>query len=417
MKNKKALHFFIILTLLVVSGCSSSSRFNSDNDNNSGRFYSPSSAASDYIRVLMEDPANYYTWTVEEPVVLSVDGKPKAIVSEDNRVKFLPSGNSVEVSINGNVFDGDVINFTSRENNGRIKFNGKNYRGSIKVKVDNGQLVFVNSLSLEDYLKGVLPLEMPAGKGTENYEALKAFAICARTYSLNKLNENKNAFDVYIDTRDQVYGGLNSEKDITNKAVDATAGQVLTYNGKPAVTFYSAACGGHTENVKNVLNAGGDLPYLEGVKDGDEPYCSIAPGFEWTQTYSEDEFINRLKNAGLISGTDYKIESIEVVSRFESGRVNELKITLSLDGDEKDVSVFGNNIRSVIRTSDNRGILRSTMFDISYDDGTVTINGKGNGHGVGLCQWGTIYLSHEGWNYKDILNHYFPGTEIENIRR
>ena len=369
------------------------------------------------IRVLLENPTNYFTWTVEEPVIVSVDGITKAIVNSGNNLRFGPEGDETEVSINRRNFSGKEIRISSKDNKNSIEFKGKVYRGSIKIKTNNGQLVFVNSLSLEDYLKGVLPLEMPAGKGNENFEALKAFAICARTYSINKMDENKLSFDVYLDTRDQVYGGFNSEKEITNKAVNATMGEILTFKGKPAVTFYSASCGGHTENIKNVFNTAGDLPYLSGVKDGDEPYCSITPRFNWEETYSENQFINRLINSGLISGSDFNIENIEVASRFESGRVNELRITLSSDGDEKEVSIFGNNIRSVIRTSDNKGILRSTMFYISYEDDTVTITGKGYGHGVGLCQWGSIDLSHEGWNYKSILNHYFPGTEIERIKK
>jgi len=414
MKNQR--HYFYILfiiSLTVVAGCSSSSRFTSNNDSEPGT----NTSEGNSIRVLLENPTNYFNWTVEEPVIVSVDGITKAVVNSGNNLRFGSDGDETEVSINRRNFSGKEIRISSNDNKNSIEFKGKVYRGSIKIRTNNGQLVFVNSLSLEEYLKGVLPLEMPAGNGNENIEALKAFAICARTYSINKMDENKLSFDLYLDTRDQVYGGLNSEKEITNKAVDETRGEILTFKGKPAVTFYSASCGGHTENVKNVFNTVGDLPYLSGVKDGDEPYCSITPRFNWEETYSENQFVNRLTNAGLISGSDFNIENIVVASRFESGRVNELRITLSSDGDEKKVSIFGNIIRSVIRTSNSKGILRSTMFDISYDDGTVTITGKGYGHGVGLCQWGCIDLSHEGWNYKSILNHYFPGTEIERIKK
>jgi stage II sporulation protein D len=417
---KKQQHYFYILFIIlisVVSGCSSSSRFTSDNDNYNYNEPGRDAFEGNSIRVLLDNPTNYFTWPVEEPVIVSVDGITKAIVNSGNNLRFGSDGDEAEVSISRRNFSGKEIRISSKENSNRIIFKGKAYRGSIKIRANNGQLVFVNSLSLEDYLKGVIPLEMPAGKGNENYEALKAFAICARTYSINKMDENKQSFDVYLDTRDQVYGGLNSEKEITNKAVDETRGEILSFNGKPAITFYSASCGGHTEDVKNVFNTTGDLPYLGGVKDGDEPYCSITPGFNWEETYAEDQFISRLKNAGLINGSDFNLESIEVASRFESGRVNELRITLSSNGDDKEVSIFGNNIRGVIRTSNNKGILRSTMFDISFEDGTVTIKGKGYGHGVGLCQWGCIDLSHEGWNYRSILNHYFPGTKIERIKK
>lgn len=419
LKIKSLLKHSIVLFILI-SGCSGSARFTSENDTNNRT--KDNSADESYeanaIRVLMDNPAEYFSWGVEEPVFLFVDGKKSAVVNEGNNFRFTADGNEVNLIINDKNFNGKSISFTSKESSTGIKFKGKNYRGAIKIIAFNNQLTIVNSLSLEDYLKGVLPLEMPVGKNNENFEALKAFAICARTYSFNKLNENKNTFDVFIDTRDQVYGGKNSEKEISNKAVNETRGEILTYKGGPAITFYSASCGGHTENVRNVftfVKAG--APYLEGVVDGEEPYCSITPRFEWEEKYSEEVFIQRLKNAGLINNTGYNISDVEVASRFESGRVNELKITLgSNDSDDKVVSVFGNNIRSVIRTGDDRGILRSAMFEINKNsDGEITINGKGYGHGVGLCQWGTIYLSHEGWNFKNILDHYFPGTSIEQI--
>ena len=413
MKRYFSLFYFLIIIAFIITGCSSSPRFTSRGDNNFGG----SSTDINAIRVLMDNPSSYFTWTIESAVNVSIDNKPAAIVNPGNEVELSPDGNNVNMKISGRSFSGKVINFSPREN--LIRFKGHSYRGTIKVFADNNLLSVVNSLSLEDYLKGVLPLEMPTGNNNENYEALKAFAICARTYSLNKLSENKTTFDVYIDTRDQVYGGVESEKEITNRAVDETRDLILTYNGQPAVTYYSAACGGHTENVKDVFPTNGkDLPYLSGVKDGDEPYCSIAPKFNWVEEYTEQTFLSRLKAAGQIDNINYEIDDIQVASRFESGRVNELDITLkSADGDDKIVSLYGNNIRSVIRNANNSGILRSNLFDISLNDGTVTITGKGNGHGVGLCQWGSIYLSRIGWNYKDILSHYFPGTQISNIKR
>ncbi len=415
MKSFSGFILYFIIIAFLISGCSSSSRFTSRNDNSS---VTGSAAESSQIRVLMNEPSYFFTWTVESPVIVSADNRTIAVINIGNKIEFVPDGSDVNLHISDNKFSGKIISLSPKDSD-KIKFNGRYYRGAIKFFADNNLLSIVNSLPLEDYLKGVLPLEMPSGKGNENFEALKAFAICARTYALNKLKENKTTFDIYIDTRDQVYGGVEIEKDITNKAVDDTRGLILTYNGQPALTFYSAACGGHTENVKNVFASGRtDLPYLAGVRDGDEPYCSIAPRFQWQEKYTQDVFISRLQSAGLIDNTDYRIENIEAASRFESGRVNELRITLkSGNGDDKTVSVYGNNIRSVIRTADNKNILRSNLFNISTDEnGEVTINGRGYGHGVGLCQWGSIYLSREGWSYQEILSHYFPGTDIQKIR-
>lgn len=157
-----------------------------------------------------------------------------------------------------------------------------------------------------------------------------------------------------------------------------------------------------------------NAPYLQSIKDGDEPLCSISPRFSWTDFYSETEFIQRLRIAGFVSGFAWKLDTIIVNSRFKSGRVNELQITLKDDEDKvKVVKINGNNIRSIIRNSDNSAILNSNFFDIRKgENDNVTIIGKGYGHGVGLCQFGAINLSRMGKDYNYILSHYYPGTKV-----
>jgi stage II sporulation protein D len=248
-------------------------------------------------------------------------------------------------------------------------------------------------------------------------EALKAFAICARTYAVNKLKSSNGVFDIYIDTRDQVYSGEDSEKRLANRAVDETAGMILTYNNAPAKVFYHAACGGYTENAKYVFGLK-NIPYLQGVKDGDPPNCSIANNFNWVEKYPENVFIERLRALTFIGNNQFSLKDVSIKSRDESGRVSLLEITLlSDDNEEKTIRLEGNKIRSTIRTANNSDILRSTMFDISVDDDkTVTITGKGNGHGVGLCQWGAIHQSIDGKDYRDILSFYFPGTEVGRLK-
>jgi len=274
----------------------------------------------------------------------------------------------------------------------------------------------INHVDIESYIKGVIPKEMPLGKGEENFEALKAFAICARTYTLMKMKREKN-FDLYIDTRDQVYGGVDVEKLISNKAVDETKDLILTYNNKPAIVFYHSTCGGKTEDVKNIFGID-TAYYLSGVDDGINPYCSISPSFEWEEVFSSSLFIERLKLAGLVDSLFDVLENIYIVNRFESGRVNELRIELSSSetGEKKSISLFGNNIRGIIRTANNKSILKSIWFDLTLDENkNVIIHGKGYGHGVGLCQWGAVSQSRAGIKFKEILSHYFPGTEISYL--
>jgi stage II sporulation protein D len=105
------------------------------------------------------------------------------------------------------------------------------------------------------------------------------------------------------------------------------------------------------------------------------------------------------------------VDDIYISSRFESGRVNELEIILSGDTGRKEVLLYGNDLRWRIRTAKNNSVLWSTLFNVERSGNEITLNGKGFGHGVGLCQWGAIGQSRQGKNYKQILAHYFPGTE------
>ncbi len=227
-----------------------------------------------------------------------------------------------------------------------------------------------------------------------------------------KLSEGRLLFDIYADTRDQVFGGSGKGNQLSDKAVDETKGMILTYDGNPAIIYYHSTCGGMTENVKNVFGKK-DLPYLRGIKDGDIAYCKESPRFSWEENYSPRTFINRLYNAKLITDTNYELKKIHIASRFESGRINELQILLNdKKNNPKMLSIYGNGIRSIIRNSDNSSILRSTACNITFNGSNITITGNGFGHGVGLCQWGSMYLSAHGKNYEQILSHYYPGTTI-----
>jgi stage II sporulation protein D len=268
---------------------------------------------------------------------------------------------------------------------------------------------------MEDYVKGVLAKEMPLGKNEENFEALKSLAICIRTYAVKKMKDGKIYFDLYADTRDQVYGGADAESPISNKAVEETKSMILKYNGSKAIIFYHSTCGGKTESSQNVFTKE-SVPYLAGIEDGSEPFCKISSRYEWTETYSREIIIDRLKSYSILSNEKYVLEDISILSRFDSGRVNEMEIIVaSENGEKKSIIIKGNEIRSIIRTADGKNILWSTLFDLTLNSNNVKLSGKGYGHGVGLCQWGAIALSRKGWNYEEILNHYYPGTEIGNL--
>ena len=402
------LNYFTLITITIFVGCSSTKRFSSDDDYNFN--------SSEKIRVLLDNSESDLTISVNDLVLISDENELLAKVNNGNKLRFSVLSEKVNLAIGEKEFISKIFFIKPPTENGIIKINDKKYRGRILVTIYDSEIIIVNQIGLEDYVKGVMTKEMPVGKGSENYQALKAFSICARTYAFNKIKENKDFFDIYPDTRDQVYGGVDGETIITNDIVDETKGQLLFYDTHPATIFYHSTCGGFTENVVNVFSKN-VIPYLEGVRDGDEPFCKISPRYKWTENYSETVFINRLFNAKLIENENYKISYIHVNSRFKSGRLNELEIKLiSSNGYEKSVSLFGNSSRTVIRNSDGKSILKSTVFEIKTDaNNNVIINGSGSGHGVGMCQWGAIGQSKQDIDYKKILNHYFPGTVIKNI--
>ncbi len=388
--------------------CSSTKRVYSDGSN--------SLEGALPVRVLVNEKQDNLSIVVNSKINLLDNSGQIAEVNEGNSLEFTFNGELIELLIKQNTFISNEFWIESASETSLINVDEKKYRGKLRVFRSYDEIRVVNELTIEDYVKGVMTREMPIGNGTENYNALKAFSICIRTYAFNKITQKNKSFDLFADTRDQVYGGVVSETDYTNKIVDETAGQLLSFDGKPAVVFYHSTCGGYTEDVQNVFNSK-PLDYLISISDGEGPNCNISPRYAWSEEYSESVFIDRLFNSRLLDNLNYAIQSVIVKSRFESGRVNELEIRLiNSSGEEKIISLFSNNIRSVIKTSDGRSILRSTMFEISLDDNkNVLINGNGFGHGVGLCQWGAIAQSRLGKDYQEILNHYYPGTEIISI--
>jgi stage II sporulation protein D len=367
------------------------------------------------IRVLLDEQTDSYKYMIETSLYLRDGNSYLALVNPGNTLLVSNSGNNVVVEIGGKKFLGKDLQLVAETPGDPVSYKGNSYYGRINLITDGSEIRIINLLSVEQYLKGVIPKEMPLGEGDEYLEALKAFTICARTYTVSKIKENKKQYDVFADTRDQVYGGTGVEKDIVNKVIDETRNLILTYNDEPAVTFYSSTCGGHTEDAENVF-PGMNFPYLKGVRDGDEPYCSISPKFMWTEIISEKTFIQRLVDSGYLDNSNYSVKDITINSTFRSGRINELEIDLMGDNNNsRSVRLYGNNIRYVIRTADNKSILESNNFAIRKDsDDNIIINGRGYGHGVGLCQWGALAQSRAGKKFEEILEFYYPGTKVEN---
>jgi stage II sporulation protein D len=184
------------------------------------------------------------------------------------------------------------------------------YRGSLELRPSaGGGLTVVNAVGLDHYVQGVVPKESPASWPAE---ALKAQAVAARSYAL-ATDAGGAIFDQYPDTRSQVYRGMDEEAATTNAAVQATAGEILRYDGEVAVTFFFSTSGGHTENVENVFYGSPPRPYLRGVED---PYDDASPRHRWRFDYSQRRLDAMLGD--WVKGT---LRRIDVVRRGVSPRI------------------------------------------------------------------------------------------------
>jgi stage II sporulation protein D len=242
--------------------------------------------------------------------------------------------------------------------NGTIEVAGLGtYRGALEVvptESDAGSLNAVNALPLEQYVKGVVPNESPPSWPREE---LRTQAVESRSFALTG-DVGGNGFELYDDTRSQVYRGLASETPSTNAAVNATRGEVVTYGGEVAETFFSACSGGHTESVQNVF-FGPPVPYLVGVPDPYDYYC---PLHSWKLTFTEREMSERLRP--YLRGT---LKKIVVTKRGVSPRI----IWAKLYGTAGVTKIRGDQLAGALGAYD-----RWMTF-------TKLVNGKPVGHNPG----------------------------------
>ena len=211
------------------------------------------------------------------------------------------------------------------------------YHGNLELRPAGGRLMAVNAVSLDKYVQGVVPGEMPS---SWHPEALKAQAVAARSYAL-ATDKGQPYFDHYPDTRSQVYRGVTGEATSTNTAVRATAGEVVKYDGETAITYFFSTSGGETENVENVFYGGNPLPYLRGVKD---PTDRISPKHRWTLRYSQSGLQSRLRR--YVRG---RLKAVKVRKRGVSPRI----VSADVIGSRGRVRVSGSNLRQALGANDN----------------------------------------------------------------
>jgi stage II sporulation protein D len=233
------------------------------------------------------------------------------------------------------------------------------------------------------------------GKSTGGHCPLRSYAIYQKDARRNSL------YHLESSVMDQVYDGIEIEDSRAARAVQETEGEVLVYSGGVIQAFYHSNCGGHTEAAQNVWGA--DIPYLQGV---DCKYCLNAPSSRWEQNLPLKKIENQLKSAGYqVSG----LYSIRAGKTNRSGRLQNLILSLP----KGDVAITAVNFRKAVGYS----VIKSTNFSVRSSGENAVFSGLGNGHGVGLCQWGSKQRAGDGFNYREILSYYYPGVKIEKLKQ
>lgn len=305
---------------------------------------------------------------------------------------------------------------------GAVALGAKRYRGELVLTPTDSGVLVVNQLPVESYLAGVVPLEIGDRPASER-AAAEAQAVAARSYTYARLRATREApFHLRAGTLDQVYGGLDAERAVANAAVRATAGQVLLFAGRPVSAPYHSTCGGTTAAPTEVWRSAAE-PHLRPVSDlvpgSDRHYCDNAPRYRWTRVLEGDQLQRTLDRylgayAAVPAGGVAAVREVRVEETTPSGRVG----WLGLHTARGVFRLRGNDIRFVLRAP-NGELLNSTNFVVrrgpvrrGESAPVAVLDGRGYGHGVGMCQWGAIGRARAGQDYRTILSTYYPGTSV-----
>lgn len=242
------------------------------------------------------------------------------------------------------------------------------------IHKENAKFDVIEVVPLTHYLAGVVSKEMPLAWPVE---ALKAQAVVARSYLFSRMNERRDkVFHVDADQMDQVFQWTTSDK--AYLVVAETEDIVLSVNKKIVKTFYHSDCGGQTLPADKVWVGAVDLGTTQ------DPWCQTRVSNQWSFSVPASEF----QNKDVFEAAYFKNKMV----RFEDWSIQKLR------------QVFGYSK------------IRSSPENVEVSDATVTFSGRGFGHGVGLCQWGSLYMAKKGRTYMDILTHYYPKAEILKIQ-
>jgi stage II sporulation protein D len=330
--------------------------------------------------------------------LVTADGRVLVELPPLGRARLGASGG--HLALNERDLGADAARILPLQAGTEVRVAGHSYRGRLWLKAVGGQLALVNQVGLEDYLKGVLPSEIPT---SWPIESLKAQAIAARSFAVAKAQKAvQQPWDLDDSTASQAYKGADGEQGAPNQAVDATRGEVLCWAQSVVEAYFHSNSGGYTADAAEVWG-GPAPPYLRG---GSDSASEDQPHYAWSATVPLEEAQRRLEAAGLWKGF---LAGVRGQERSDSGRW--ISVVLVGEGELRKL-VSANAFRMALGADR----LRSTNFKVRVKDDALVFDGLGWGHGVGLSQEGARVLALQGVKCRGILEHYYPGTRLAQLR-
>lgn len=422
---------------------------------------------SEIVRVGIGDN-NFKNYDYSETNIYAT-AEMKVLNNNDNEILSANANETINVKIQSGMFVISKNNQILEQVTGPVKFICKDgslgirnlkragiqalYRGDIelvKCSKKTGRFHIVNVLEVEDYLKGVVPNEMPVSFGLE---ALKAQSIAARNYVLSPRTKAFDAFDVVDSVASQVYFGANTERPLSNQAVEETEGVVAIYGWDLILAQYCSTSGGYTESFSNAFSdpttkqfPSVSKPYLiakpdimsQQPIDTDEAaelfytskpdsYDMKSPYFRWERSWTKDELQTEIgKNLAAQSATGFvspsfkvgdslgNIKELKVIKRGESGKIIEMEIVT----DSRNYKIYKELVIRRLFTNKGKALPSANIaFKQEFDENgnltNVTAYGGGYGHGVGMSQYGAGFMATElNFDYDKILKHYYTGITL-----
>jgi stage II sporulation protein D len=360
--------------------------------------------AAEPVRVALGDGLRAVEVSAADPVTVAdaQTGRSLFGIPGGRAIRVTPSGGALDVAWGPTPGERRRVGSPGvrlRPRRGLLRVGTRDYGGAVEAWRGPDGLLLINELPLEEYVAGAVRAE-----ASEKWpaESLRAMAVVVRTFGVYLQQRNAGKpYHLLASSLHQNYSGRVPDGAPAAEAARATAGQVLTWQGAVFPTFYHSDSGGYTEPPQLVFS-GDAVPPLPGVRD---EFAVDSPNYSWAITLPLTTIGDRLRQGGLNLGD---VTGLTVVER--SGSLRALRV--AVEHSRGTATLKGTDFRRLV----GYDVLKSTLFVPVVQDGTVRFEGRGWGHGAGLSQFGAKGMADRGYTYREILAHYYPGTELRTLK-